>query len=419
MGAPGFPASSSTTQDAMPLGTVVQSPINLEKTSGGRWRHMGGQVLNRYEVDDRIAAQFPLGPCQSTARTLAAIPGSAVLAASPTYFVAPGVVTPGTLGIQYSADGTTWSNAGVVTASMTPISVQYIGSRWLVGYTGGWQVTTADNPNSTWVTLTIAVSADAATGNANAAYSPQLGRAVLLASGATTFYSLDDGATAAVSRTKVSSTEVGVVWTGQRFLIVGTAYLNQLQESVNGTNNFTAMADPNTGFDTTLARGVVSDGNGTVVIYFDQYFLTSNDHGVSWSKVYPPFEALLSLKTELPTSVIQPIQNVFFSGGMFLATTGIQTASGFGVMASAAGDGKTWQFEPVLRRGSGSVASLAVAAIKGTTLMGIYTGGTANNISAVIDPTKFRMPATWRAPEVTTLQVASAVQHPEYMKVRM
>lgn len=396
--------------DSMPVGSVIQSAINLEKIAGGRWMPCSGRDIFRTAVSPDFSDQYPAGVFTSTARTLAAAPASYYsTAATPTYFVIPAAT--GTAAMQYSSDGATWSQASLVTpASTTVNSIIWTGVRLIAAVSGSAQpiVTTGDNPGSTW---TVTTGGTTSTLKWALAYSSSLAMTVMATDAASTsIYTLADGATAWSARTKTSSTPLGVTWTGSRFICVTATASLPMQYSTDGINwTDSGLGSFTRSFESQSIKGIASDGNGTVVVGLDDYVLVSSDHGSAWERVYLPFD-LHRVASELSAAVTVSITNIQYVNGRFV----VSMHAGTGAIKNAfSKDGKTWQVETVGNRCI-SPTFVAALAYKGGVYIGINPSTAA--LSATEDMGKLRLPAPAYNRFVST-NIMNPMDHMNYVKV--
>lgn len=416
----GIPASTAVLDD-MPIGAILQSHLDLEYLTGGRWKAMNGRDIDRGKVHGLISNLHPCGPLNTlTNRTLSAVPVVASIDASPNNFVA--AAASGAAPIQYSTDGITWSQASIVMGTSGSVTcLRFCGSRWITVYAainaaGAIQCTTADNPGSTWLNTTNAVQPNNSGFNDNIlCYSPQLALTAVIQVSQTGIMTLPDGSNTCTLRTRTAMTMKGLVWTGRLFFGIGAG--NQTLNAQTSPDGTTWTDIATIGWDTTTATGIASDGAGNIVISFPTYFLVSNDHGTSWGKVYPPPEFALARDDNYVTAGAV-IRVVKYQNGRFIANTGTIAAPTSQVLFSLTG--QSWQVETPTKRVNnvGGAFLMATMAWKGTTVAGINTAAVTTSQTAVEDITKFRMPATFRAPEVTTLQPAGMAVGQEYIKTR-
>lgn len=337
----------------MPLGSIafgVDLPEPLYVRADARTCSRAGYP--------RLSTKYPFGKLTGTIRTLAGVPSNLGIAASPTYFVANAVSSP--QGLQYSADGVTWSTAALVVGSGAISCVIWAGTRFVAVYQPGVTpyVTTGDNPNSNWVATTGGFSAVPAGGLNALAYSPTLGRVVSVqGSAVNNVQTLDNGSTVWVSRAGLPNRNLrGVCWTGSKFLAI-----------VDGTNIVATSADGITWTDVVTPEaliggqgGIASNGNGIVVISGTPTGLyVSLDHGVTWASA--PVPGLASAADQW---------RINYSGDrFFLATT-------LGIAMSP--DGKNWFIDP---HGAQARVLASVFAKKGAVIVQMQLSATAYSFS--------------------------------------
>jgi hypothetical protein len=309
---------TSVNYDAMPIGSVLQSPINLEKVTDGKWIALDGRDMNRSDAPE-LAPHFPAGVFTSTARTLARAPAAAVITVGThtggTAFVAGGLA--GVQPLQASDDGVSWVDPSSTWAASTQWnSVIWANNRLVMAGSGG----DAATPYVSVIGAAISAATLIGKGGGNTvattggttttltqglAYSPTLGRTVLIPNGAgTTIYTLDDGATAWTSRSHTTSrTKAGVVWTGSKYVVPCTDNYSYVLSSSDGiTWAETALQHPLSSVGS-VDCAFASDGNGTVVIAnyagASAWFVVSKDHGSTWRKVVLPMTANMLSATGL------------------------------------------------------------------------------------------------------------------------
>ena len=384
--------------DTRSVGEVVQSAINLETITNGQWIALDGRDCIRSQYPE-LSPYFPAGVFTSTARTLSQVPNVPVSCADSTNFYAVGLASSGNGNFQASADGITWTSGSSIGfgSTYTISSMIIAGSRivaagagfvaavaninqaaaTVVG-TGAW-TTAASGGGVTTLTQGLAYGS---TANAGA------GRTVMCIGGALATASgllyMNDGATSWTSASGGSTQDrTMVINTGQRFL----AFSNS-PTVYQSSNDGATWADNVLPFRAASASVVsaASDGAGTVVLYLiiqDESvnshfvgFLVSKDHGVTWGRVVPGFGAL---NTGGNGSYLNFINGKFF----------LNTVDGGGVLVSV--DGKSWQYEPIAYRASGTSAlAIATYAYKN----GVYCGIRATTTSALTateDMSKFRL----------------------------
>lgn len=267
-----------------PLGATIQG-IGLSEP---QWVQRDGKARLR-SAYSRLSTIFPIGKMTGTARTPAATPLLALVAASPTYFVAPGASGATTTAFQYSTDGVTYNTA--TTPAFTPSAIEWCGNRFIGLSSAANQplVTTGDAPNGTWSATTSGpASVTAGSSVSRLSYSASLGRALAIPSGAvSSVYTLDNGSTVWSTRTMPASVaRQGGCWTGTRWLIVaaGSASLDASPDATGSWTTVTLLEA------TSAAQGnIASDGNGTVVVSGCPSGLqVSTDHGATWDIVPIP-----------------------------------------------------------------------------------------------------------------------------------
>lgn len=394
--------------DTLPVGSVIQSALNLEKTTGGRWLQLDGRYILRSSVAPEFSAQYPIGVFTSTNRTLAAAPGVYYTgAASSTYFVIP--ATTGTACMQYSTDGATWSQTSLVTpASCQSSCIIWTGSRFIASTNGtaaGPICTTGDNPNSTWTQTTNA--AVNTSGSQTLCYSPSLALTVYhTGATSTSIYTLADGATSWVARTKTSSGTNGICWTGSRFVMNTSTPGCMIQYSTDGINWIDSKIA-----DTTSAASIAqlaSDGNGTVVGVLTDSFLVSLDHGDNWRRIFPPAEAIRGSLNDISSGATSTYNTVSYINGMFVS-------NGAHYKTLWSKDGMNWM-----------ISSPGVNALTQCTTYfliykaGIYTGINASlttTWSATEDTSKFRLPNALLNRGNGSTYLSNTSDQPLYVKV--
>ena len=369
--------------DTAPVGSVIQSPINLETVTNGKWIALDGRDCNRGAYPE-LSPYFPAGVFTSTARTLNTTPQGSVIAADSTNFACLSALT-GTQCVQASADGITWTgNGGFSGAFPTGVSSLIVaGSRWVLASTtgalaviatGGTAASFVNGANwtvctgfTTGTTLTQGL-AYGSTANAGA------GRTVVCKNGADTtanslFY-MNDGATAWNACSGGSTKDrKSSCWTGQRFMAF--AIDGTYQYSTDGATFVDAFLPVFGTGASAYGYSCASDGNGTVVITgtgvnaaYGMPILVSKDHGVTWRSVvvYVPFTP----STTAPAAS-------FVNGRFVLSPT--LTGADWMLMSS---DGYGWQLDSVSFRGAGvSVFANGAIAYKAGTYCGIISGSTS------------------------------------------
>lgn len=358
---------SSEFDASTPIGGIVPGPNIIDDT----YLEVDGRTLLRATYQ-RLSDQFPIGKLTGTIRTLAIASPQPVVAASPTYFVAP-ATSGGTAALQISTDGVTY--AATPTPAFTASALLWAGNRFVGLSSAANQpiVTTGDAPNGTW-TSTTGGPASVTGGNSmcRLCYAPNQGPtpgrilAVPPTSG-TTLFTLDDGATAWVSRA-IPGTAVrqGGCWTGARFLVVG-ASASAIEASPDATaGSWTTIALPEN--ITAANANIASNGAGVVVISGCAVgLLVSYDHGATW--------AVVNI-TGVPPSDLSRVQ---YAGDRFF----LPTAQGLAMSL----DGKHWFLETTNVQ-AGIVA--AAIAKKGTMITEVTASITAHTFAESL--TEFAIP---------------------------
>jgi len=323
-----------------PVGSIRQSVIDLEAESNGQWMLANNRSLLRADYP-AVESYYPDGTYTPTLRTLAAVPGSTAPAADSVNFLVAGPV--GTSPLQASADGATWVTSASWAASTAFRNIIVAGARWIVAPAGGESQpyviatggTATDLVNkANW---TVTTGASVTLGYNSFAYSPTLGRTVLIKAGAAQSYYLNDGSTAWTAMTGGSATQNNnVVWTGQKFIKTeNAASSTRYQESSDGitwTDSFFPLFNTLASFNG--VGTIASNGAGVVLIpvpgiaagstnySYGTGFLRTADHGATWSFISTETLQLFS------SSGFYCLNSVFYSTGIF------------GVAASV--DGVTW-----------------------------------------------------------------------------
>jgi hypothetical protein len=394
---------TSVNYDAMPIGSVLQSPINLEKVTDGKWIALDGRDCNRSDFPD-LAPYFPAGVFTSTARTLARAPAAAVITVGThtggTAFVAGGLA--GVQPLQASDDGVSWVDPSSTWAASTQWnSVIWANNRLVMAGSGG----DAATPYVSVIGAAISAATLIGKGGGNTvattggttttltqglAYSPTLGRTVLCVNGslatASGLFYLNDGATAWNACSGGSTADrKAVVWTGQKFIAASSTPANLIQISSDG-GTFSDQYVP--GLPNTIL-GMASDGNGTVVIIANNSttFLAiwvSSDHGATWARYAPPLEFPISMTNG--ASLAPTVVRVFFANDKFFITSGNAA-----LPPLLSRDGKAWFVEPLHGRGMATIG-ISDIAYKGSTYCAIHTGTSA--LTSVENNAKFRLPSS-------------------------
>lgn len=372
-----------------PIGTVLQSPANLEKTTNGKYLMIDGRVLSRGDYPE-LASMFPSGDFLSTARTLTQTPNlNAMIASDDTNFLVAGM-SASTSPLQASADGITWVTSATW-GSVASTCVIRAGSRFVMaGQSSDLAVPWVSTINQTAANQCAKANWTATTGGTTIptlkqalAYSPQLARTVLIHEGASTnYYTLEDAGTVWTTRTATSATKAAICWSGSKFITVMNVAGNFLQTSTDGIT----WGDLYIPHYYTVAGGVpsiASDGNGTVAISFydstnvTQNFLVSKDHGATWRTIGLPMWANTNYTGAIASGVIAYIDGRFVQS---LTTTGWAMSV----------DGLAWESRTVGRNGISFIDTQA-AAYKS----GVYCGikmSSAIALTSVEDAGKFVLP---------------------------
>jgi len=405
---------STLMSGSSPVGTVVQSPLDLEAMYPGEWLRCDGRDMLRTEVSAAFLgannANFPAGVFTTTSRTLAQAPSNYVIAAGPDHFVAGGRnVSTGEL--QYSTNGVSWTAINLTTAwsggTVALSSLIHTGARYIATETALSKpaVCSGDPTNqANWTATTNGFSTSLVQA---LVYSQSLGLTVGCSDGSgTTIKTLADGATAWVNRSHATARDkYCVAWTGQNFIAL-----------VHNSQVYLLSSDAVTWTEHHLpyevsAPCIASDGNGTVVIVMSgnsgylTKLLVSKDHGATWREITLPFDAYRSVSSSIASSA--PQMSVQYINGKFVLPMGNGS-----VMFSTTG--LTWMMEPVNRRGALSALCLAMA-YKSGVYVGI--GTTTSALSATEDMSKFRLPAQGSNNQSATYAKLSSIEYQSYIKV--
>lgn len=410
--------------DTAPIGTVIQSPINLETLTKGKWIALDGRDCNRSDYPE-LSPYFPAGVFTSTVRTLNTTPYAATICADSVNFLANGDNSG--IPFQASPDGITWTPASGWAPGDVPCCLAKIGSRFVITGIGTdlgipWVINTGVSAatlaaKANWTQCTGGVAFTGALSPA-VAYSPSLGRTVFckgssLATASALFYMNDSGGGITITACSGGSTTTrqGVCWTGQKFIVLTTVSV--------GNNIIQVSSDGATFSDQYLpgvfasSYSIASNGNGTVVIavvervegsvaYFDG-FLVSKDHGATWRRV--PYASA--------GTFYGSILSVQYVNGKFIGLT--QPTFGQGSLIS--NDGLNWLFEPTGSRGIGNIHAAAVEYKEGT--YAFITSATTTAYTSTEDMSKFRLSAVVPETGAATLAFSAGLAMlPTYMKAR-
>jgi len=374
-----------------PVGSIRQSVIDLEAESNGQWMLANNRSLLRADYP-AVERYYPDGTYTPTLRTLAAVPSSTAPAADSVNFLVAGPV--GTSPLQASADGATWVKSASWAASTAFRNIIVAGARWIVApYTGETQPyvmatggTATDLVNkANW---TVTTGASVTSGHNSLAYSPTLGRTVLIVAYAAQSYYLNDGSTAWTAMTGGSATQNNnVVWTGQKFIKTeNAASSTRYQESSDGitwTDSFFPLF--NTLVNSNSVGTIASNGAGVVLIRvsgiaagstnysYGTGFLRTADHGATWS-----FISTETLQLFL-SSGVYCLNSVFYSTGLF------------GVAASV--DGVTWAAINPLNGIANTSFLCGLLGYKSGVYLTFYNAAAAATFTA--DSTTFRLPGLY------------------------
>lgn len=419
--------------DPREVGEVVQSPINLEAMTQGRYLLLDGRDLKRadypelgFKKDPRTGQlAFPAGVFTGTARTLNSSPAVAVIAADGTNFLA--AAPNGTAPIQASADGITWS-ASATWVGTNVASIIVAGTRYVMaGNTAGELATspmvintggTAANlvAKANWTATTVATTTTLAQG---LAYGPTAnagaGRTVMIPDAAgTTIWTLDDGATAWVARSHTNSrTKKAVDWTGQQFIVLcSDNYCSTILTSPDGVT-WTEKSVPHTLYATQFPHVAASDGAGTVVIVVNgqsgrNTFVVSKDHGVTWRVIPFPSWAGTNVQTGAPGN---EYSGVHFVNGVFVVMSIYPLGNPISV------DGLSWHSEPLSLRGGSQIVVGDVEAIayKAGVYCHIVKGATGAN-TYTENRSMMRLPYAAATPAIANINAQA--MHNQYIKAR-
>lgn len=422
-----FPGAYDATKDVLPIGSVIATPFNLEAATLGKWMSMDWRAADRSTVDPAFASQFPIGTFTSTARTLGGIPNAPTIAADTTNFLCP--LPAGTAPLQASTNGTTWvSDANTWTAGTDPRCIIVAGTRYIMSGSAGDlavpYVSTTNQAAATQVgksAWTVTTVAGASLLKQGLAYSSTLALTVQASDAlGTAIFTLADGATAWVSRTKTNTAPACVCWTGSKFLVFTTlAYGGMVQTSTDGTT----WNDTYPSFPLTSVGSCASDGNGTVVVngsvaagagnVATGMFAVSHDHGVTWRSVsYPMGAGSYYLTNSAGNSYVQ-----YVNGRFIVVVYGTKSTHAFMSI-----NGDAWVMEPMFISGvpNTTLAGPPVVAYKS----GVYLALGAFNTNAATsteDPSKFRMAPSWRSgsTNASNTDYGQPFDGQKYIKVRM
>lgn len=267
--------ASQFSPSVLPLGALVQG-INLSEP-----QYVRCDGLPRARASfPRLSTLFPCGRLTGTVRSLAVIPTALPVVASADHFIAAGAAS--SLAIQYSADGVTWATAS--TAAQTVSALIATPSRFVALSSAANQPLASATlvPTSTWA-LTTSGPASVAAGNSVCRLAYGAGKVVAVSASAV--HTLDDGATAWVTRTAVGLNRMGACWTGSRFVMVlaGNSSLQLSADGVTWTDGSLREAT------STNQGNIASNGSGAVVVSGSPSGLQlSTDHGLTWDFVSIP-----------------------------------------------------------------------------------------------------------------------------------
>lgn len=339
--------------DTAPVGTVIQSPINLETLTNGKYIALDGRDCNRTEFSE-LAPYYPIGVPTATTRTLGAAPAGSFAANDGTYFLASDISAVD-VKFQYSSTGATatwntitptpWVGAG----SGYCINGIYVGSRWfLCGSAANAKPivsTGSPNSNANWA-ITSGTSLAGTSAGYPIAYSPSLDKVVYIVSGSganssAIFYMTASGSGTAWSNAVGSTTTDRrvVVWTGARFVIFGngTGLYQYSTDAANWTDAYLPLPS-------VTVYGGASDGAGTIVLQarINQTsggtrwgLIVSKDHGNTWRSIFPSTElSILEIDSGI-TGAVSFANGRFFVSGVvnyqytFVSTDGISWTTEF------------------------------------------------------------------------------------------
>lgn len=412
-------AQQGAAADGLPEGWVTQSPFNMEEGNldafnKPRWMALDGGDSPITILGDTMKKRWPAGVFTSTARTLAAIPAAAVIAASPTYFVASAVA--GVAAAQFSTDGATYAQTSLVSPASTQVNCLLFTTgastpRWVFGCSGTTTccVTTGDNPGSTWTACTGNFTTTLRYG---LCHSPSLDLTLLIpdAAGAAV-YTMPGTNTTFTSRAVTSATKLGGVWDGYYFVVI-TSTVGLIQRSATGTSGWADV------YSSTLPSniiGISSDGVGTIVVTSNDTTLggcvyVSKDSGASWKRIWLPVEinAVLNTSGAAQQNSAQDIS--FANGKFFIGVTNSTTTEAYNLISIT---GLFWVVEPIGKRG---VAATNVKSIawKSNVYASVANATATTALSHTEDTTQFRRPSSFRGAST----FVSALAYQEYMKVR-
>ncbi len=377
--------------DQFPIGSVIQSPINLEAMTNGQWIALDGRDCNRSDYP-LLSPYFPAGVFTSTVRTLDKAPQTVNIAASATHLVVPSVANTNEPCLQYSTDGASWiTQASWQATAANVTSVIYAGSRFVAVCSATVMPRVFTDPSAA---LTATTGSVATTSSLHGlAYGPTAnggaGRTVCVKDGAlataSAIFYMNDGSTAWSAASGGSScNRVAVCWTGQKFIAVVSAGTDA-QVMVQTSSDGAAWSDQFLPFQASgVSNSIASDGNGTVVIPIVIKIdgntvggvITSKDHGATWRFIKGPQDGYW----------LRP-DRVFYLNGKFI---GITSGSAYPLQTFSS-DGIGWTVDAMFLRGMGNVSyyGISALAIKG----GVYYGvGTQNTgYSATEDMSKFKL----------------------------
>lgn len=409
----------STPDASLPIGAVVQSPLNLEKMSAGKWIRLDGRTVNRgtYPL---IESDYAAGVFTSTQRTLNAAPVAWNPVADDTNFLLCGAA--GTSPLQASADGITWSTSATWGASTNVTQLIKAGSRFILAGTAGDTATTpyVANINQTAANIvaksnwTATTSGIAATGNwQTLAYSPTLGRTVMVKSTSDTVANgikyLNDASTAwgSGSGGSLSTAKQIVVWTGDRFLVFcgAVGVLHSSTDGITWTDSGLLIS----------ASSAVSDNAGTVVVSgshvltgYSDANLTSNS-GFFVSKDYGATFSFIQSVAGAFAPLVRYVNNKFITQYGWCSTDGLTWSRGFpalDVLGTAAAAG-----------GSGAAVSQHDITYKAGVYFGHYPSTQYNAFTATEDMSKYRLQTAAEAYDAAGRRSATGSMT-VYMRVR-
>ena len=395
--------------DFRSVGEIVESAIDLEKQTNGKWLLCDGRVLNKSDYPEFASKLGTPNILTITSRTLAGAQTIQALAASDTHFVASRIASA-TTQLQTSTDGITWDDRVGSASAIAINAIVWTGTRWVItsatAATG--QVWHNTDPTTAF-TQGTGLGAYRHNYVNGLAYSSTLNRLVTSNSDNNDVETSDDHGVTWTLRALSGNFLHQIVWSGSAFVaLTGARSVARSDDGItwvepvipyilNATNSDTNSLIATNGTGTIVA--ILSDAN--INFAANAAFLVSTDHGLTWRVMYPP--------PMTGNVAAATIRNITCANGIFFADYGTTHTPSLGST-----DGINWR---VLDETSSSSTAYTRWAYKSGVYFALRSDASTTAASAAEATSSFRAPLTRRA-KYTSVGISGNLGWNEYVKVK-